>query len=90
MEDKNECRWLKPRYNPSSPLGACREKYSRKRGEIKVSASPWKTIPTTIIKATGCMVRMVDSGFSIFPEAMHKADNGMINIPTVIEVRAVR
>ena len=25
-----------------------------------------------------------------FPEAMHKADNGMINIPTVIEVRAVR
>ena len=36
------------------------------------------------------MVRMVDSGFSIFPEAMHKADNGMINIPTVIEVRAVR
>lgn len=33
---------------------------------------------------------LLSAGFSIFPEAMHKADNGMINIPTVIEVRAVR
>ena len=33
MEDKNECRWLKPRYNPSSPLGACQgEIFQKTRG----------------------------------------------------------
>ena len=67
----------------------CNEKYSRKRGEINVSASPWKTIPTTIMKATGCIPRIVVLPSSIFPDAMQRAEIGMMNIPNVIEVSAV-
>ena len=29
IEERKECKWLKPKYIPSSPLGACKEKYSR-------------------------------------------------------------
>lgn len=57
---------------------------------MNVSASPWKTIPTTIMKATGCMPSIFVFPSSIFPDAMQRADTGMINIPTVMEVSAVR
>ena len=58
------------------------------QGEI--SASPWKTIPTTIMKATGCIPKIKELVSSILPDAMQRADTGMINIPTVMEVSAVR
>ena len=57
---------------------------------MNVSASPWKTIPTTIMKATGCIPRIKELVSSILPDAMQRADTGMINIPTVMEVSAVR
>ena len=42
--------------------------------QINVSASPWKTIPTTIMKATGCIPRIVVLPSSIFPDAMQRAE----------------
>ena len=35
------------------------------------------------------MPRIVELPSSIFPEAIHKADTGMINIPIVIDISAV-
>ena len=57
---------------------------------MNVSASPWKTIPTTIMKATGCIPKIKELVSSILPDAMQRADIGMMNIPTVMEVSAVR
>ena len=71
-------------------FGCLQGEYSRKRGEMNVSASPWKTIPTTIMKATGCIPKIKELVSSILPDAMQRADTGMINIPTVMEVSAVR
>ena len=42
----------KAQVQPSSPLGACNEKYSKYLGEIKHSAIAI-AIPTIIMKATG-------------------------------------
>ena len=41
-------------------------------------------------EATGCMPSIFVFPSSIFPDAMQRADTGMINIPTVMEVSAVR
>ena len=55
--------------------------------EINTSANPWNTIPTIIINATGCNPR-ISPPPNIFPEAIHKAEIGIINIPQVIENKA--
>ncbi len=88
IDEKNECKWLNPRYIPSSPLGACSEKYSRKRGEMNVSANPWNAIPTTIMNATGCIPSIVSASIKL-PEAIISAEKGIMNIPSVILSSAV-
>ena len=46
--------------------------------------------PLEDMKATGCIPKIKELVSSILPDAMQRADTGMINIPTVMEVSAVR
>ena len=55
---------------------------------MKLSARPWKAMPTTIMNATGCMPAMWSAPIML-PAAMANAEMGMMNMPTVIEVRAL-
>ena len=46
-------------------------------------------IPIIIIKATGCIPRMV-SADNWLPNDITKAENGMMSMPMIMDVRAVR